>query len=74
MDVLLLLGRAAGFGGMLLCVVAAAVRLAGGYYLWTFQLVTLLQAGIAALVAGCFLLLLALTTRVKADRAGRSRE
>ncbi len=75
MDILLLLGRAAGLGGMLLCLVAAAVRLAGGgYYLWTFQLVTLLQAGIAALVVGCFLLLLVLTTRVKADGAGRSRQ
>ncbi len=71
---LLLLGRAAGLGGLLLCIVAGAARLSGQYYMGSFQLTTLLQAGIAAVVMGCFFLLLALTARERADRSARSRE
>ncbi|WP_291986808.1 hypothetical protein [Candidatus Accumulibacter sp. ACC007] len=56
---LLLLGRAVGFAGLLLCVVSAVARLLGNYWLAGFQLGTLLQAGIAAVVIGCFLLLVA---------------
>jgi hypothetical protein len=56
---LLLLGRAAGFAGVLLCVVAAVARLIGTYWLAGFQLGTLMQAGIAGVVIGCFLLLVA---------------
>ncbi|MBE2259244.1 MAG: hypothetical protein H6942_14920 [Candidatus Accumulibacter sp.] len=56
---LLLLGRAAGVGGVVMCIVAAAMRLLGNYYLGTLQLGTLLQAGIAGVAIGCFLLLLA---------------
>jgi hypothetical protein len=60
MDVLLLsLGRAAGFAGVLLCVVVAVARLLGNYWLAGFQLGTLMQAGIAGVVIGCFLLLVA---------------
>jgi hypothetical protein len=64
---LLLLGRAAGLGGILLCVVAGAARLSGQYYMGNYQLTTLLQAGIAAVVMGCFFLLLALTARERKD-------
>lgn len=64
---LLLLGRVAGIGGLVLCLVAAMLRLRGDFYLGTLQLVTLLQAGIAGIVIGCFLLLLVLI-----ERAGRS--
>ncbi len=67
---LLLLGRVAGFAGLLLCVVAVVMRLAGNYYLGSFQLASLLGGGVAALVVGCFLLLLGLTAQA---RAGRSR-
>lgn len=67
-NLLVLLGRVAGIAGVLLCVVAVAVRLAGHYYLGIFQLATLLQAGVAAIVVGCFLLLLALTMRGKTGR------
>ncbi len=64
---LLWLGRVAGIGGLVLCLVAAMLRLRGDFYLGTLQLVTLLQAGIAGIVIGCFLLLLVLI-----ERAGRS--
>lgn len=70
---LLLLGRAAGFVGLLMCVVAAVARLLGKYYLAGFQLGTMLQAGIAAVVVGCFLLLLVLVTQGRAGASLRSR-
>lgn len=63
MNFLLLLGRLAGVVGFLLIAVAAAARLAGGYWLAGFQVGTLMFAGTAALVAGCFALLLVLTSR-----------
>lgn len=66
---LLLLGRVAGIGGLLLCITAVVLRLAGKYYLGTFQLATLLQGGMAATVLGCFFLLLALTAQGKAGRS-----
>ena len=65
---------AAGLGGLLLFIVAGAARFFGQYYMGNFQLTTLLQAGIAAVVIGCFFLLLALTAREKADRSARSRD
>jgi len=66
---MLLLGRATGFAGVLLCVVAAAARVLGHYWLAGFQLGTLMQAGIAGVGIGCFLLLVA----GRADAPLRSR-
>lgn len=63
MDILIKLGMIAGLGGVLLCIVGAASRLSGAYWLGSFQVGTLLQAGIAAMVFGCFCLLTALTRR-----------
>lgn len=60
---LLLLGRVLGVGGLVLCIFAGVVRLAGNFYLGSFAVATLLQAGIAAVVVGCFFLLLVLTGR-----------
>ena len=60
---LLLLGRAAGVAGMVLCIVAGFVRVSGVYYLGGFELATLLQAGVGAVVVGCFFLLLVLAGR-----------
>jgi len=60
---LLLLGRVAGIGGLGLCIVAAVMRFLGNFYLGTFQLTTLLQAGIGGVVIGCFFLLLVLAGR-----------
>lgn len=54
---LLISGRVIGTAGLAICAIAAAARLAGSYYLAGFQLSTLLQAGTAAIAAGCFLLL-----------------
>lgn len=54
---LLTAGRLAGFAGMLLCLVAIGARLSDHYFLGGFQLATLLQAGVAGMVAGCFCLL-----------------
>ena len=50
-------GRVAGFGGMLICLIAIVFRLSGQYFLGSFQVTTLLQAGLAGMVAGCFCLL-----------------
>lgn len=60
---LLLSGRVAGLVGLVLIAVAVAVRLTGAYWLGGFQVGTLLLGGTAALVAGCFALLLVLTSR-----------
>ena len=54
---LLTAGRVAGFGGILLCIVALGMRLSGQFFIANFQVTTLLQAGVAAMVAGCFCLL-----------------
>jgi hypothetical protein len=71
---LLLLGRVAGISGLLLCLAAAALRFAGRFYLGTFQVTTLLQAGIGAIILGCFFLLLTLTAQGRAGQSLRSRE
>lgn len=65
---LLTIGRLAGVAGLLLCIVAFGVRLTGVYFLGGFQLGTLLLAGIAAMIAGCFCLLLVLTAGSKSLR------
>lgn len=57
------LGRLAGVLGLLLIAVAVGARLTGAFWLAGFQIGTLLLAGTAALVAGCFALLLVLTAR-----------
>ena len=50
---LLWVGRSAGAVGVLLCVVAAFVRMRGVYALAGFQVGTVLLAGIAAMLVGC---------------------
>jgi hypothetical protein len=60
---LLIAGRASGALGLLLCALAGAGRLAGRYVAGGFQLATVMQLGIALLVAGCFLLLWILAGR-----------
>lgn len=63
MDALVKLGWIAGVVGAMLCVVGAAFRLGGAYWVGGFQSGTLLQAGTAAMVFGCFCLLVVLTRR-----------
>ncbi|HRL76993.1 MAG TPA: hypothetical protein PK440_06870 [Candidatus Accumulibacter phosphatis] len=73
MEALLLwLGRAVGSIGLLISIVVVATRLAGKHYLAGFELLTLLQGGMAAVVGGCFLLLVALSGRGRAG--GRFRD
>lgn len=63
MDALVKLGRIAGVAGAVLCAVGAAVRLSGAYWIAGYQAGTLLLAGTAAMIFGCFCLLVVLTHR-----------
>lgn len=58
---LLSLGRLAGAAGTLLCALCVIARLAGYHWIAGVETLSLLQAGIASTVVGCFLLLTALT-------------
>ena len=58
-NLLVLLGRLAGFAGVALCLVAGFARILGYFYLAGFSVASLLQAGMGGLLIGCFLLLLA---------------
>ncbi|MCB1930277.1 MAG: hypothetical protein KDH17_19855 [Rhodocyclaceae bacterium] len=62
-DLLAVAGRAAGVLGLLLSALACLARLAGYYTVGNIQSITLLQLGIAALVAGSFLLLWSISLR-----------
>lgn len=69
MEILLIrTGRLAGLVGVVLCVIAGAVRLSGTYWLGPFQATTFLQVGVAGMVLGCFCLLLGLLERLGGDR------
>ncbi len=57
MGIVLRLGQLSGIVGVLLCLAGVLFRLKGAYWLGGFQVGTLLQAGIAAMVFGCFCLL-----------------
>ena len=64
MEVLLLwVGRLAGLVGVALSAWAVYGRLNGWYFVGGFQIGTILQAGMTAMVFGCLCLLLALTAR-----------
>ena len=63
MENFLSFGRLSGFVGILVFLVASIWRLTGRYFLATFQVTTLLQVAIAAMVLGCFCLLLVQTGR-----------
>jgi len=62
-ELLVWIGRLAGVAGVALCVVAVVARLVGAYWLGGFQVGTLLQVGVAAMVLGCLGYLAALTER-----------
>jgi hypothetical protein len=51
--VLLWVGRLAGIAGVLLCLMAVALRSRSVYNFGGFQIGTLLLAGIAAMLVGC---------------------
>lgn len=50
---LLWVGRLAGLVGVLVCAFAVVARLSGFYQLLDFQVLTVMQAGVAAMVLGC---------------------
>lgn len=52
-------GTLAGIAGLLVCLLAGALRLGGQHWIMGFEIVTLLQIGIGGMVLGCFCLLLA---------------
>ncbi len=56
-------GRAAGLIGLALIAFAAAARLSGHYVVGGFQSITLLMAGMGAVLIGCFGLLWTLAQR-----------
>jgi hypothetical protein len=62
-NALLWIGRGAGIIGALVCAVAVVARVTGKYWLADFQTGTLLIAGSAAMIAGCFCLLWTLAQR-----------
>jgi hypothetical protein len=62
-NLLVMLGRLAGLVGLVICLGAGIARVLGHFYVAGFSVSTLLQAGLAGLVLGCFALLLALTER-----------
>ncbi len=66
--VLLGIGRLAGAAGVLVCLIAAAVRLTGAFWVGGFQAGTLFLAGVAAMTFGCLALLMVLTLRTNGDR------
>jgi phytoene/squalene synthetase len=56
-------GRLAGAIGVLMTAVAVATRLGGAYQLGDYQAITLLQAGVAAMVLGCLAYVAAMAER-----------
>ena len=63
MNVLVAIGKLAGGVGLLVCALAVGARVMGHFFVAGYQVGTLFLAGIAALTAGCFFLLLALASR-----------
>ena len=62
-DILLWTGRLAGVIGVVVCALALFVRISGAYKLAGFEVGTLFLGGTAAMVAGCFCLLLRMDER-----------
>ncbi len=61
-------GRLAGGIGVAVTLFAIAVRLTGAYFIAGFQVGTLLQAGIAAMLMACLAHLVVLAERTGANR------
>lgn len=60
-------GRLAGIAGVVVCVLSGLMRV-GGRYVWGgYELLTLMQAGMAGMILGSFCILVALTMRPKRD-------
>ncbi|HKU86301.1 MAG TPA: hypothetical protein VJV77_08170 [Casimicrobiaceae bacterium] len=62
-DILLWAGRLAGVIGIVTCALALFVRVSGSYTMAGFEVGTLFLGGTAAMVTGCFCLLLRMDDR-----------
>ena len=62
-NLLSMAGRLTGFVGIAICAIAAIARVIGIYSIAGLWVGTLLLAGIAAIVTGCFLLLFLMSQR-----------
>jgi len=62
-DWMLWIGRLAGVVGALICAVGILARVTGHFWISGYQVGTLFQGGIAAMVAGCFCFLWVQTRR-----------
>jgi hypothetical protein len=69
--VLIWAARSAGVLGVVTMVLAVAGRLSGAYWLGGFQMGTLLQAGMAAMLAACLAYLVALAEQPGGASPGR---
>lgn len=67
-DLLLWIGRVAGVGGVLLCAVAAVLRVIGRFWFGGVQIGTLFLMGMAVMIVGCLCFLAVLTDRTKTGR------
>lgn len=67
-QLLIWIGRLAGVAGVVLCAIAVVARLSGAFWLGGFQVGTLLQAGIAAMVIGCLAFLAVITEHLRVKR------
>lgn len=61
MNLLKISGNIAGGLGALICLVAGFTRLAGNYQLFSYEAITLFNAGVGLMVAGCLIKLQQLT-------------
>ena len=61
--ILTLAGRIVGAIGVLVCAIAVIARLLGGFKVAGLWAATLLQGAVAAVVIGCFLLLVSMSLR-----------
>jgi hypothetical protein len=62
---LLQVGKIAGIIGLLLVIASVLLRVAGTFSIGPFQTGTVMQAGIAGLATGCFLLLWGMSARAR---------
>ena len=60
---MLLLGRVLGLAGLLISVLSMVARMLGHFFVAGFQIGTLFQTGLGAMIAGCLCLLIVLTSK-----------
>jgi hypothetical protein len=64
---MLVLGRLLGFLGLLISALSMGARMFGNFFVAGFQIGTLFQAGLGAMIAGCLCLLIVLTSRSRGN-------